>query len=55
MMGFRTTFVSSARWMTTGLDDEAIRAAREWRFNPGHLGDTPVDVLVILLIDFHIR
>ena len=38
-----------------GLDEEAIRAAKQWRFNPGRLGDTPVDVLVILVIDFHIR
>jgi TonB family protein len=38
-----------------GLDREAIRAASEWRFNPGRLGDTPVDVVVVLIIDFHIR
>ena len=38
-----------------GLDVEAVRAAKEWRFNPGRLGDTPVDVLVMLVIDFHIR
>lgn len=38
-----------------GLDEEAIRAAKQWRFNPGRLGETPVDVLVILVIDFHIR
>ena len=38
-----------------GLDGEAIRAAKEWRFNPGRLGDTPVDVLVVLAIDFHLR
>jgi protein TonB len=38
-----------------GLDVEAIRAAKEWRFNPGRLGDTPVDVLVVLVIDFHMR
>lgn len=38
-----------------GLDEEAIRAAKEWRFNPGRLGDTPVDVLVVLVIDFHLR
>lgn len=38
-----------------GLDEEAIRAAKQWRFNPGRLGDTPVDVLVTLVIDFHIR
>ena len=38
-----------------GLDAEATRAAKQWRFNPGRLGDTPVDVVVILVIDFHIR
>jgi len=38
-----------------GLDDEAIKAARQWRFNPGRRGETPVDVLVILVIDFHMR
>lgn len=38
-----------------GLDEEAIRAAEQWRFNPGRLGDTPVDVLVVIVIDFHIR
>jgi TonB family protein len=38
-----------------GLDEEAIRAAKQWRFNPGRLGDVPVEVLVKLVIDFHIR
>lgn len=38
-----------------GLDEEAVRAAKEWRFNPGRLGEIPVDVLVVLMIDFHIR
>ena len=38
-----------------GLDQEAIRAAKEWRFNPGRLGETPVAVLVRLVIDFHLR
>ena len=38
-----------------GLDEEAIRAAKQWRFNPGRLGEMPVDVLVILVIDFHMR
>jgi protein TonB len=38
-----------------GLDEEAVRAARQWRFNPGRFGETPVDVLVRLVIDFHIR
>jgi protein TonB len=38
-----------------GLDDEAMRAAKQWRFNPGRFGEMPVDVLVVLVIDFHIR
>ena len=38
-----------------GLDDEAIRAASQWRFNPGRKGEIPVDVLVIVVIDFHLR
>ena len=38
-----------------GLDEEAVRAANQWRFNPGRRGETPVDVLVIVMIDFHIR
>ena len=38
-----------------GLDQEAIAAAREWRFAPGRIGDTPVDVLVTILLDFSIR
>jgi periplasmic protein TonB len=38
-----------------GLDEEAMRAASQWRFNPGRIGETPVDVLVIVVIDFHIR
>ena len=37
-----------------GLDEEAIAAVREWRFTPGRVGDTPVDVLVTILLDFHI-
>ena len=38
-----------------GLDDEAIVAARQWRFAPGRIGSTPVDVLVTILIDFNVR
>ena len=38
-----------------GLDDEAVRAASQWRFNPGRLGETPVDVLVMIVLDFRIH
>jgi protein TonB len=38
-----------------GLDEEAVAAAREWRFTPGRIGNTPVDVLVTILLDFNIR
>ena len=38
-----------------GLDQEAIRAAKQWRFNPGRIGETPVDVLVMIVLDFRIH
>jgi TonB family protein len=38
-----------------GLDEEAVLAARDWRFTPGRVGDTPVDVLVTIQVDFTIR
>jgi TonB family protein len=38
-----------------GLDVEAINAVRAWRFVPGRLGETPVDVLVRVMLDFHVR
>ena len=38
-----------------GLDEEAIRAASQWRFEPGRLAGAPVDVLVTLILDFTIR
>jgi periplasmic protein TonB len=38
-----------------GLDEQAVLAAKEWRFEPGRLGGTPVDVLVRLLLDFHLH
>jgi TonB family protein len=43
------------RSLDIGLDGEAVRAAKQWRFNPGRLGNTPVDVLVMLVIEFHLR
>jgi protein TonB len=38
-----------------GLDQQALAAARRWRFRPGMRGGEPVPVLVNLEIEFNIR
>lgn len=38
-----------------GLDDEAVTAVANWRFEPGRLAGEPVDVLVTIMVDFWIR
>ena len=38
-----------------GLDEQAIAAVQQWRFNPGRLAGTPVDVLVTVVLDFSIH
>jgi TonB family protein len=38
-----------------GLDEQAIEAVQQWRFNPGRLAGVPVDVLVTIVLDFSIR
>jgi TonB family protein len=38
-----------------GLDEQAIAAVTQWRFEPGRLAGTPVDVLVTVMLDFRIR
>jgi len=38
-----------------GLDNEAVAAVAQWRFEPGRLAGTPVDVLVTIVLDFSIR
>jgi periplasmic protein TonB len=47
--------VHVVRSLDPGLDDEAVIAARQWRFEPGRLGGRPVDVLVTLLLDFSLH
>jgi protein TonB len=38
-----------------GLDEEAVAAVAQWRFEPGRLAGAPVDVLVVVMLDFAIR
>lgn len=38
-----------------GLDDEALAAARRWRFRPGRLDGKPVPVVVTIELTFHVR
>jgi TonB family protein len=38
-----------------GLDEEAVLAVAQWRFDPGRLAGAPVDVLVTIMLDFSIR
>ena len=43
------------RSLDPGLDFEAVKAAGEWRFEPGRLAGAPVDVIVTIVMDFWIR
>ena len=38
-----------------GLDEEAVAAVAQWRFEPGRLAGAPVDVIVTILVDFSVR
>lgn len=38
-----------------GLDEEAVAAVAQWRFEPGRLGNAPVDVLVTIVLSFSLR
>jgi periplasmic protein TonB len=38
-----------------GLDEQAVLAVSQWRFEPGRLAGTPVDVLVTVALDFWIH
>ena len=38
-----------------GLDEEAVAAVAQWRFEAGRLADAPVDVLVTIVLSFSLR
>ena len=42
------------RSLDQGLDEEAVIAVRQWRFAPGTLAGSPVDVQVVVVVDFRI-
>jgi TonB family protein len=37
-----------------GLDDEAVRTAKLWRFKPATVAGTPVDTIVQIVLEFRI-
>ena len=50
----RSPRLPERRW-TAMLDEQAITAVRQWRFEPGRLAGTPVDVMVTVVMDFSIQ
>ena len=38
-----------------GLDQEAVKAAKQWRFRPGTRLGEPVPVLITIQLDFSLR
>jgi periplasmic protein TonB len=49
------TNVRVVRTLDSGLDEEAVAAARQWRFAPGMLAGAPVDVEVVVIMGFRIH
>ena len=47
--------VRITRSLDPGLDEEAVKAARQWVFEPGTRFGEPVAVLVNLALDFNLR
>jgi TonB family protein len=47
--------VRVVRSLDPGLDEQAVAAVSQWRFEPGRLAGTPVNVLVTVMLDFAIH
>jgi len=47
--------VKVLRGLRGGLNDRAIEAVRQWKFTPGRMKGTPVDVVVEVGVEFHLR
>jgi protein TonB len=47
--------VKLLRGLGAGLDERAVEAVRQWRFNPAHRYGTPVDVIVEVAVEFKLR
>ena len=47
--------VKLIRGLRGGLNDRAVQAVRQWRFAPGRMKGTPVDVVVEVDVEFRLR
>jgi TonB family protein len=47
--------VKVLRGLGLGLDQRAVAAVRQWRFDPARLRGTPVDVIVEVAVEFTLR
>jgi protein TonB len=47
--------VKILRGLRGGLNDRAVQAVRQWRFSPGRMKGTPVDVVVEVGVEFRLR
>jgi protein TonB len=47
--------VTVLRGLGAGLEQRAIEAVHQWRFDPAHLHGTPVDVIVQVSVEFTLR
>jgi TonB family protein len=51
----RPSQIRVVRSLDEELDQQAVDATAQWRFDPGRLGGAPVDVLVTIALDFWLR